>query len=161
MTSRKLKSVALDELSLVDVPADPNAKIAFWKRAKDDYKDLTDAQKGRMKKLMDDGMSEEDAYKACQKNVTNKGDGVVTVEELTKQLEALQAQVTDLTKSKANLLEEAHHADRAEFIGQRLQSPCPNLFQCHCRHGFVLCLSYSCVCSHFKQATRQLRLADD
>lgn len=95
----KLKGILLNETSLVDVPADPNARIAFWKRGdmKDYDKALTPAQKATMRTLMDGGMDEESAAKAAMAE-TRKGDGSVTVEELTKQLEGLQAQVTDLTK---------------------------------------------------------------
>lgn len=114
----KLKGILLNETSLVDVPADPNARIAFWKRGdrKDYDKALTPAQKATMKTLMDGGMDEESAAKAAMGD-TRKGDGSVTVEELTKQLEGLQAQVTDLTKraEDAETAKEAAEAAAADL----------------------------------------------
>lgn len=100
MTKYRLADVQLDEISLVDKGANQHAKIAIWKRADDmskKYDDLTPAQRATMKGYMDKGMDEAAAYKACM-GETKKGDGQVTNEELTKQLEALQTQVTDLTK---------------------------------------------------------------
>jgi hypothetical protein len=107
MTKYKLKGLQLDEISLVDVPADPNAKITVWKRSdkpKDDhekmrdrYKDMPPELRERMKKLMDDDMSEEDAYKAVM-NETAKGGSVMDPKELATKVEALEGQVTDLSK---------------------------------------------------------------
>lgn len=99
MSKFRLADVDLSEISLVDVGANQHAKVAIWKRGdkKDRYKALSHAQKVAMKKAMDEGMDEEAAYKVAMSK-TGKGDGSVTVEELTKKLEGLQAQVTDLTK---------------------------------------------------------------
>lgn len=120
MTKYRLADVQLDEISLVDKGANQHAKIAIWKRADDmskKYDDLTPAQRTAMKGYMDKGMDEAAAYKACMGNDTKKGDGQVTNEELTKQLEALQTQVTDLTKraeeveaEKAALVKSAEEA---------------------------------------------------
>ena len=118
MSKYRLADVQLDEISLVDKGANQHAKIAIWKRAdmKEKYDDLTPAQKKSMKMYMDKGMDEAAAYKACM-GETKKGDGQVTNEELTKQLEALQTQVTDLTKraeeaeaAKADLIKSAEEA---------------------------------------------------
>jgi cell division septum initiation protein DivIVA len=99
VTKYRLADVELNEISLVDVGANQHAKIAIWKRASmnEKYEAMTAAQKGRMKKFMDEGMDEAAAYKACMSE-TKKGERTVTSEELTKKLEELQAQVTDLTK---------------------------------------------------------------
>lgn len=80
MTSYSLADVELDEISLVDVGANQHAKIAIWKRA---------APKAP---------ANEDAAHKADVSDTGEGDTTVTPEELTKQLEALQTQVTDLTK---------------------------------------------------------------
>lgn len=109
MSRYKLKGLQLDEISLVDVPADPNAKITVWKRGaspnddvskeKDDrYKDMPPELRERMKKLMNEGMSEEDAYKASMSE-TAKGGSVMDPKELAAQVEALEGQVADLTKT--------------------------------------------------------------
>lgn len=75
MTQHDLEDIDLLEVSAVDLGADPNASVVLCKRF--GYKDSV--------KPKNEGQSTE-------------GDGSVTVEELTKKLEALQAQVTDLTK---------------------------------------------------------------
>lgn len=116
----KLEGVELSEVSLVDVPANQHAKVAIWKSAgyKDRYKAMTDAQKAKMKRLMDDGMDEEAAYKACMSE-TMKGGRAVTPEELAKQLEALEGTVADLTKraetAEAALAAITKSADEAGF----------------------------------------------
>lgn len=70
-----LEDIELMELSLVDVPANQHASVVLWKRF------------GYM-----------DGVKPDLQGPTGKGDGSVTVDELTKKLEAFQSQVTDLTK---------------------------------------------------------------
>lgn len=76
MTEHFVEDLDLLEISGVDVPADPNASVVLFKRF--GYNDGVKSE--------NDGQSTE-------------GEGQVTVEELTKKLEALQAQVTDLTKN--------------------------------------------------------------
>jgi hypothetical protein len=95
----KLSDLDLSEISLVDQGANQHANIAIWKRMgdKDNYKAMSDDQKARMREMMEKGMDEESAYKAVME-ATAKGDMALTPEELAKQLEALQGQVTDLTK---------------------------------------------------------------
>ena len=99
MSKYRLADVELNEISLVDKGANQHAKIGIWKRAPMDdmKKPLTSAQKAAMKLNMDKGMDEDAAREAAMKT-TAKGDGTVTVEELKKQLEDLQVQVTGLTK---------------------------------------------------------------
>ena len=75
----KLKNVMLDEISLVDVPADPNATIAIWKRQSS--KDCRTADKAKSSEKKEGGSS-------------------MDPKELAKRLEALEGQVTDLTKAK-------------------------------------------------------------
>lgn len=75
MSTYELEDLELDEVSGVDTPANQHAGIVLAKRF--GYKD---------------GVKPEMQGEAA------KGDGSVTVEELTKQLEDLQAQVADLTK---------------------------------------------------------------
>lgn len=115
MTTYKLADIDLREISLVDIGANEHAKIAIWKRG--DYKDrkkaLSHAQKVRMKKLMDEGMGEEDAIKAAMAE-TEKGSHDVDPKELTKQLEALEGQVADLTKRAEQA--EAANADLTKSI---------------------------------------------
>lgn len=75
MKSYDLEDIELMELSLVDTPANQHASVVLWKRF-----GYTDCVKPEMP------------------GPVEKGDGSVTVEELTKTLEGLQTQVADLTK---------------------------------------------------------------
>jgi len=96
---RKLKNIKLTEISGVDIPADPNAKITLFKRGdpmKED--DMSDAMKAKMKEYMDKGYSKEDAMKMCMGEKTEKGGHDMDPQELAEKLEALEGQVNDLTK---------------------------------------------------------------
>jgi hypothetical protein len=90
-----LEDIELLELSLVDAPANQHASVVLFKRS-----GYTDGVKPEMQ------------------GKTAKGEGPVTVEELTKKLEALQAQVTDLTKKAEDAEmtrdEEAKAREKAE-----------------------------------------------
>jgi hypothetical protein len=117
---RKLKNITLSEISGVDVPADPNAKITLIKRGepmKDE--DMSDAQKAKMKEYMDKGYSEEDAMKMCMGEKTEKGGRDMDPQELAEKLEALEGQVNDLTKraegAEAELADLKKNADEAGF----------------------------------------------
>ncbi|HEV8077036.1 MAG TPA: hypothetical protein VGP45_01490 [Marinobacter sp.] len=84
-----LEDVDILELSLVDTPANQHASVVLFKRFG-----------------YTDGVNTQDTGE------TEKGDGSVTVEELTQKLEALQAQVTDLM-TKAEEAEAAKAAAEA------------------------------------------------
>jgi len=70
-----LEDLDLLEVSAVDVPANQHASVVLFKN-----------------------LWHNTAVKPENAGAKDKGEGQVTVEELTKKLEALQAQVTDLTK---------------------------------------------------------------
>ena len=97
---RKLKNIKLTEISGVDIPADPNAKITLFKRAGDPMKDedMSDAMKAKMKEYMDKGYSEMEAKRMCMGEKTEKGGHDMDPQELAEKLEALEGQVDDLTK---------------------------------------------------------------
>ena len=97
---RKLKNIKLTEISGVDVPADPNAKITLFKRAGENMKDedMTEAQKAKMKEYMDKGYSMKEAKAMCVGEQTMKGGQDMDPQELAEKLEALEGQVNDLTK---------------------------------------------------------------
>lgn len=108
---RKLKNIILNEVSGVDVPADPNAKITLFKRGEPMNDDeMSEAQKAKMKEYMDKGYSEEDAVKMCNSEQTQKGGHNMDPQELADKLEALEGQVNDLTKRA-----EAAEAAKAEL----------------------------------------------
>lgn len=89
MKTYKLTDLVLDEVSGVDTPANQHAGVVLAKR-----------------------FAYNDGVKPKFEGVAKEGDGSVTVEELTKKLEALQAQVTDLTK-KADVETTAREAAEA------------------------------------------------
>jgi len=96
---RKLKNIILDEISGVDIPADPNAKITLFKRGEPmKEEDMSDAMKAKMMEYMDKGYSKEDAMKMCMGEKTEKGGHDMDPQELAEKLEALEGQVDDLTK---------------------------------------------------------------
>jgi len=111
---RKLKNIVLDEVSLVDVGADPNAHVTIFKRA-----DMTDDEmQMKMKEYMDKGYSEEEAKAMCMSE-TKKGGLDMDPQELAEKLEAMEGQVTDLTKraesAEAEVAELKKAADEAGF----------------------------------------------
>jgi len=93
---RKLKNIILNEVSGVDIPADPNARITLFKRG-DNMDDMDDAMKAKMKEYMDKGYSEMEAKAMCMRE-TKKGGHDMDPQELAEKLEALEGQVADLTK---------------------------------------------------------------
>mgnify|MGYP001544737520 CR=1 FL=1 len=117
---RKLKNIVLDEVSGVDIPADPNAKITLFKRGEPMTEDeMSEAQKAKMKEYMDKGYSKEEAMKACMGEKTEKGGQEMDPQELAEKLEALEGQVADLTKraegAEAEVAELKKAADEAGF----------------------------------------------
>ena len=117
---RKLKNIVLHEISGVDVPADPNAKITLFKRGDPmNENEMSEAQKAKMKEYMDKGYSKEDAMKMCMGEKTEKGGHDMDPQELADKLEALEGQVDDLTKraegAEAEVAELKKQADEAGF----------------------------------------------
>lgn len=89
---RKLKNIILDEVSLVDRGADPNAHVTIFKRAT-----MTeDEMQMKMQEYMDKGYSKEEAKAMCMSE-TKKG-AEMDPTELAEKLEAMEGQVADLTK---------------------------------------------------------------
>jgi type II secretory pathway component PulM len=74
-----LEELDLMEVSAVDVPANQHASVVLFKN-----------------------LWHKPYVKPENEGAADKGEGQVTVEELTKKLEALQAQVTDLTKKASD-----------------------------------------------------------
>ena len=110
---RKLKNIILDEVSLVNRGADPNAHVTIFKRA-----DMTeDEMQMKMREYMDKGYSKEEAKAMCM-DETKKG-AEMDPQELAEKLEAMEGQVTDLTKraesAEAKTAELEKAADEAGF----------------------------------------------
>lgn len=108
-----LGGIELDEVSLVDIPANQEARIAIWKKGdyKGRYEALSRAQKVILKRAIDEGMDVESAYAECAKAI--KGGSGMDPKELAAKLEALETQVTDLTKSNSKLATEKAAAETA------------------------------------------------
>ena len=81
-----LKQLELDELSLVDRPANAQAKVALFKRdteeseMTDEVEKMSDDLKAKLKPYMDKGMNEEEAMKAYEMDM-KKSDDVAEVDE--------------------------------------------------------------------------------
>ena len=63
-----LENLELSEVSLVDYPANPEAKIALFKSVEKEST-MTEEMKAKLKPYMDKGMSEEDAKKAYDEDM--------------------------------------------------------------------------------------------
>lgn len=117
----RLKGLRLDELSLVDRPANSQSKIALYKRGDNtmtdankamhgDNSDMSDTEKSRMRELMDkENMSEKDARAQVMRERTDKNagspggnpsdnEGDNMSEDTKKELGDLKEQVGQLTK---------------------------------------------------------------
>lgn len=81
-----LKQLELDELSLVDRPANAQAKVALFKRDTEEsemtneVEKMSDDLKAKLKPYMDKGMNEEEAMKAYEMDM-KKSDDVADVDE--------------------------------------------------------------------------------
>lgn len=78
----------LEELSLVDVPANPEAKVSLFKRHKDITK-MDEDMKAKLKPYMDKGMTEEEAMKAYQEDMKKR------LEKAEQSLEKVHAFLID------------------------------------------------------------------
>ena len=104
----RLDQLKLDEISLVDVPANAQATVSLYKRGNPmKMDDLTDAQKAKAKEYMDKGMDETDAMRRAMRKSSEASDGAgepddhgkesdMDVNELKEQLEAAEANQTAL-----------------------------------------------------------------
>lgn len=108
-----LGEIELDEVSLVDVPANQEARIAIWKQGgyKGRYEALSRTQKVSLKRYIDAGMDVDSAYAEVDKAI--KGGSGMDPQELATKLEAAESQVADLTKRNATLETEKAAADKA------------------------------------------------
>lgn len=112
-----LKNVKLDEVSLVDVPANSKARAVFFKRndAASLLKNFTDAQREQFQDLLKKGRNEEEAIEIVrgQMQKSTEGEKAMDIEELQaklaeletnsgvfeKRAEAAEAAVATLSKS--------------------------------------------------------------
>ena len=104
-----LKQLELDELSLVDRPANAQAMVSLFKRdSQEEVEKMTDEMKAKVKAYMDEnGVSEDEAMKACGADmkkseeiaeevvadVTEKAAEEASEEEVTQKAEEVEAEV--------------------------------------------------------------------
>jgi len=100
-----LKQLELDELSLVDRPANASAKVALFKRDTEEsdmtneVEKMSDDLKAKLKPYMDKGMNEEEAMKAYQMDMKKSDDEA----EVDLSLDVLEAEVETLKADNERL----------------------------------------------------------
>jgi len=127
-----LKQLQLEELSLVDRPANPLAMAPLYKRdtsqgdtMTETTEKMSDDMKSKLKPYMDKGMSEEEAMKAYESDMKKSAD---EVETLKAQAEELKAENERLRKGlldegyviKADAIEKKAPEEFIEYGGEQI-----------------------------------------
>lgn len=129
-----LKQLELDELSLVDRPANASAKVALFKRDTEEsdmtneVEKMSDDLKAKLKPYMDKGMNEEEAMKAYQMDMKKSDEEPLdlSLDVLEAEVETLKAQNEDLRKAliengfviKADAIEKKEEVETIEVEGE-------------------------------------------
>jgi len=129
-----LKQLELDELSLVDRPANASAKVALFKRDTEEsdmtneVEKMSDDLKAKLKPYMDKGMNEEEAMKAYEMDMKKSDEEPVdlSLDVLEAEVETLKAQNEDLRKAliengfviKADAIEKKEEVETIEVEGE-------------------------------------------
>lgn len=116
-----LKQLELDELSLVDRPANAQAMVSLFKRdSQEEVEKMTDEMKAKVKAYMDEnGVSEDEAMKACGADmkkseeiaeevvadVTEKAAEEASEEEVTQKAEEVEAEVEKADEEEAEQID--------------------------------------------------------
>ena len=127
-----LKQLELEELSLVDRPANAQAMVSLYKRDNSNgepmehevTEKMSDDLKAKLKPYMDKGMSEEEAMKMYNMDMKKADDA--TAEEL--EIETLKAENERLRKSliengyviKADVIEKKAEPEYVEYDGEQI-----------------------------------------
>ena len=124
-----LKQLELEELSLVDRPANAQAMVSLYKRdnsngepMEHEVEKMSDDMKAKLKPYMDKGMSEEEAKKAYQEDM-KKAD-----EAVAEELDTLKAENERLRKSlieagyviKSDVIEKKVEPEYVEYEGEQI-----------------------------------------
>ena len=120
-----LKQLELEELSLVDRPANAQAMVSLYKRdnsegetMENEVEKMSDDMKAKLKPYMDKGMSEDEAMKMYNMDMKKDVQGPATeVDTLKADLEALQVEADRLSKA----LEEAGYIVKADAIEKMVE----------------------------------------
>jgi hypothetical protein len=129
-----LKQLELDELSLVDRPANASAKVALFKRDTEEsdmtneVEKMSDDLKAKLKPYMDKGMNEEEAMKAYEMDMKKSDEEPVdlSLDVLEAEVETLKTQNEDLRKAliengfviKADAIEKKEEVETIEVEGE-------------------------------------------
>lgn len=129
-----LKQLELDELSLVDRPANASAKVALFKRdteesdMTDKVEKMSDDLKAKLKPYMDKGMNEEEAMKAYEMDMKKSDEEPVdlSLDVLEAEVETLKADNENLRKAliengfviKADAIEKKEEVETIEVNGE-------------------------------------------
>lgn len=108
-----LKQLELDELSLVDRPANAQAMVSLFKRdSQEEVNKMTDEMKAKVKAYMEEnGVSEGEAMKACGADMKKSEE--LAEEEITEKSEEIVEEVVaeEITTGGEATLEKADDAE--------------------------------------------------
>ena len=115
-----LKQLELDELSLVDRPANKQAMVSLYKRdnsegetMENEVEKMSDDMKAKLKPYMDKGMSEDEAMKMYNMDMKKEYQGPLDeVDTIKAELDLVKAEAERLSKA----LEEAGYIVKADAI---------------------------------------------
>jgi len=120
-----LKQLELDELSLVDRPANKQAMVSLYKRdnsegetMENEVEKMSDDMKAKLKPYMDKGMSEDEAMKAYDMDMKKDFQGPLDeVDTIKAELDLVKAEAERLSKA----LEGAGYIVKADAIDKMVE----------------------------------------
>lgn len=133
-----LKQLELEELSLVDRPANAKAMVSLFKRDNseeeqmtDNVEKMSDDLKAKLKPYMDKGMNEEEAMKAYEMDMKKSDEVAADIDEmdlLKAENDALKTQNEDLRKAlidngfviKSDSIEKKVEPEYIEYEGEQI-----------------------------------------
>ena len=132
-----LKQLELEELSLVDRPANAQAMVSLFKRDNSQEENMTqttekmsDDMKAKLKPYMDKGMNEEDAMKAYEADMKKSDDEAEIEKEdvLQAEIDTLKAENERLRKGlldegyiiKSESIEKKAEPEYVEYAGEQI-----------------------------------------